>query len=165
MAVDTETDGLNPMSAKLVGVSMALAPGKACYIPLGHGANNKDLLSEKPKQIEIATALQMLKPLLEDPAVLKIGQNIKYDISIFCGHDIRVAPIDDTMLLSFVLEAGQHNHGMDELSELHLGHTPIPIKDLIGSGKGNSRLTRRRSTRRRATRRKTPTSRCGCGNG
>ncbi len=136
VAVDTETDGLNPMSAKLVGVSLALAPGKACYIPLGHGANNKDLLSEKPKQIELATALQMLKPLLEDPSVLKIGQNIKYDISIFCGHDIRVAPIDDTMLLSFVLEAGQHNHGMDELSELHLGHTPIPIKDLIGSGKG-----------------------------
>ncbi len=79
--------------------------------------------------------MQMLKPLLEDPAVLKIGQNIKYDISVFCGHDIRVAPIDDTMLLSFVLEAGQHNHGMDELSELHLGHTPIPIKELIGSGK------------------------------
>jgi len=136
VAIDTETDGLNPVSAKLVGVSMALAPGKACYIPLGHGAGKTDLLSgEKPKQIETATAMQMLKPLLEDPSVLKIGQNIKYDISIFCAHDIRVAPIDDTMLLSFVLEAGQHNHGMDELSELHLGHKPIPIKELIGTGK------------------------------
>ena len=136
VAIDTETDGLNPVSAKLVGVSMALAPGKACYIPLGHGAGKTDLLSgKKPKQIETATAMQMLKPLLEDPSVLKIGQNIKYDISIFCAHDIRVAPIDDTMLLSFVLEAGQHNHGMDELSELHLGHKPIPIKELIGTGK------------------------------
>ena len=136
VAVDTETDGLNPVSANLVGVSLALAPGKACYIPLGHGAGKTDLLSgEKPKQIEMATAVQMLKPLLEDPSVLKIGQNIKYDISVFCAHDIRVAPIDDTMLLSFVLEAGQHNHGMDELSELHLGHTPIPIKELIGTGK------------------------------
>ena len=136
VAVDTETDGLNPMTAKLAGVSMALAPGKACYIPLGHGAGKTDLLSgEKPKQIEMATAIELLKPLLEDPAVLKIGQNIKYDMSIFCAFDIRVGPIDDTMLLSFVLEAGQHNHGMDELSELHLGHTPIPIKELIGSGK------------------------------
>ncbi len=136
VAIDSETDGLNPVSAKLVGVSMALAPGKACYIPLGHGAGKTDLLSgEKPKQIETAMAMQMLKPLLEDPSVLKIGQNIKYDISIFCAHEIRVAPIDDTMLLSFVLEAGQHNHGMDELSELHLGHKPIPIKDLIGTGK------------------------------
>ncbi len=136
VAVDTETDGLNPMSAKLVGVSLALAPGKACYIPLGHGAGKTDLLSgDKPKQIEMGTAIELLKPLLEDPSVLKIGQNIKYDISMFCAFDIRVAPIDDTMLLSFVLEAGQHNHGMDELSELHLGHTPVPIKELIGTGK------------------------------
>ncbi len=136
VAVDTETDGLDPMSAHLVGVSLALAPGKACYIPLAHGANKIDLLSEeRPKQIEMGVAIELLKPLLEDPSVLKIGQNIKYDISIFRGHDIEVAPIDDTMLLSFVLEAGQHNHGMDELSQLHLGHTPVPIKELIGSGK------------------------------
>jgi DNA polymerase I len=139
VAVDTETDGLNPVSAKLVGVSLALAPNKACYIPLGHGAKADLLSGDKPKQIELAVAMEMLKPLLEDPAVLKIGQNIKYDISVFCGHDIRVAPIDDTMLLSFVLSAGANNHGMDELSELHLGHTPIPIKELIGSGK--SQLT------------------------
>ncbi len=136
VAVDTETDGLNPVSAKLVGVSMALSPGVACYIPLAHGAGKTDLLSgEKPKQVDLDTAIEMLKPLLEDPAVLKIGQNIKYDMSVFCGHDIRVAPIDDTMLLSFVLSAGANNHGMDELSELHLGHKPIPIKELIGTGK------------------------------
>ena len=136
VAVDTETDGLNPMTAALVGVSMALEPGRACYIPLAHGANKTDLLSEeRTPQIEMATAIGLLKPLLEDPSVLKIGQNIKYDISIFRRHDIEVAPIDDTMLLSFVLEAGQHNHGMDELSELILGHVPIPIKELIGSGK------------------------------
>jgi DNA polymerase-1 len=136
VAVDTETDGLDPMAAALVGVSLALAPGLACYIPLAHGAKTTDLLSgEKPEQIDIGTAIDLLKPMLEDPAVLKIGQNIKYDMSIFAGHGIAVGPIDDTMLLSFVLEAGQHNHGMDELSELHLGHTPIPIKELIGSGK------------------------------
>jgi len=136
VAVDTETDGLNPMSASLVGVSMALEPGRACYIPLAHGANKIDLLSEeRTPQIEMATAIGLLKPLLEDPSVLKIGQNIKYDISIFRRQDIEVAPIDDTMLLSFVLEAGQHNHGMDELSELLLGHAPIPIKELIGTGK------------------------------
>ncbi len=136
VAVDTETDGFNPVSASLVGVSMALHAGKACYIPLGHGAKKLDLLSEgRPEQIDMATAIDLLKPLLEDASVLKIGQNIKYDISIFRGHGVEVAPIDDTMLLSFVLEAGQHNHGMDELSELHLGHTPVPIKDLIGAGK------------------------------
>jgi DNA polymerase I len=135
VAVDTETDGLNPISAQLVGVSMALAPGKACYIPLNHGSKGDLLSGERPKQIEMGAAMELLKPLLEDPAVLKIGQNIKYDISIFAGHDIRVAPIDDTMLLSFVLSAGANNHGMDELSALHLGHTPIPIKELIGSGK------------------------------
>ena len=136
VAVDTETDGLNPVSAKLVGVSLALAPGKACYVPLAHGANKTDLLSgEKPPQIDLAHAMEMLKPMLEDPAVLKIGQNIKYDISLLCAHNIRVAPIDDTMLLSFVLEAGKHNHGMDELSELHLGHKPIAFKDVAGTGK------------------------------
>jgi DNA polymerase-1 len=150
-AVDTETDGLDPMTARLAGVSMALAPGKACYIPLGHGANKTDLLSgDKPVQIDMSTALELLKPLLEDPAVLKIGQNIKYDMSIFCGLGIDVGPIDDTMLLSFVLEAGQHNHGMDELSELHLGHTPIPIKELIGSGK--SQITFDQTPLEKATR-------------
>jgi DNA polymerase-1 len=135
VAVDTETDGLNPVSAALVGVSMALAPGRACYIPLGHGAKADLLTGERPKQIALAKAVELLKPLLEDPSVLKIGQNIKYDIGVFSRQGIDVRPIDDTMLMSFVLEAGQHNHGMDELSQLHLGHTPVPIKELIGVGK------------------------------
>ncbi|HVY87861.1 MAG TPA: DNA polymerase I, partial [Hyphomonadaceae bacterium] len=135
VAVDTETDGLNPVSAQLVGISLALAPGKACYIPVGHGSKGDLLSGEKPKQIERGKAVEMLKPLLEDPSVLKIGQNIKYDMSVFRGLGVEVAPIDDTMLLSFVLSAGANNHGMDELSEIHLGHKPIPIKELIGSGK------------------------------
>ncbi len=135
VAVDTETDGVNAALAKLVGVSLALGPNKACYIPLAHGTKGDLLSGERPQQIEMHDALAMLKPMLEDPAVLKIGQNIKYDLSIFGNHGITVGPIDDTMLMSFVLEAGQHNHGMDELSELHFGHKPISYKDVTGSGK------------------------------
>jgi DNA polymerase-1 len=141
VAFDTETDGLNAVSARLVGVSLALAPNRACYVPLGHGDSAKaDLLTEtRPEQIPLEDAVATLKPMLEDPAVLKIGQNIKYDISVLGRHGVAVAPIDDTMLMSFVLEAGQHNHGMDELSELHFGHKPIAFKDVTGSGK--SQLT------------------------
>jgi DNA polymerase-1 len=135
VAVDTETDSLNSAGAKLVGFSLALAPNKACYVPLAHGGKGDLLAGERPQQIEMHDALAAIKPLLEDPAVLKIGQNIKYDICVFASHGIDVAPIDDTMLLSFVLEAGQHNHGMDELSELHFGHKPIPFKEVTGTGK------------------------------
>jgi DNA polymerase-1 len=137
VAVDTETTSLQIASADLVGISLALAPGKACYIPVGHGMGGGDLLDghDRPKQIPRAEALAALKPLLENPAILKIGQNIKYDISIFARYDIRVAPIDDTMLISYVLEGGAHGHGMDELSELHLGHTPIPFSQVTGTGK------------------------------
>jgi DNA polymerase-1 len=138
VAVDTETTSLQIVSAELVGVSLALKPGKACYIPVGHGdAGGSDLLDtqERPRQIPRAQALAALKPMLEDPSVLKIGQNIKYDISIFARHDITVAPIDDTMLISYVLEGGAHGHGMDELSELHLGHKPIPFSEVAGTGK------------------------------
>ncbi len=139
VAVDTETTSLQIVSADLVGVSLALAPGQACYIPVGHGdAGGGDLLDtqERPKQIPRVAALAALKPLLEDPSVLKIGQNIKYDLSIFARHSITVAPIDDTMLISYVLEGGAHGHGMDELSQLHLGHTPIPFSEVAGNGKG-----------------------------
>ncbi len=133
VAVDTETDMLDSVRAELVGVSLAIAPGKACYIPLGHVGDG--LLSETPKQMAKADALARLKPLLEDPAVLKIGQNIKYDLVMFRRNGIAVAPIDDTMLLSFALDAGKNGHGMDELSELHLGHKPIAFKDVCGVGK------------------------------
>ncbi|HWT99612.1 MAG TPA: DNA polymerase I, partial [Terriglobales bacterium] len=137
VAVDTETTSLQIASADLVGISLALAPGKACYIPVGHGMGDGDLLGghDRPQQIPLAEALAALKPLLENPAVLKIGQNIKYDICIFARQGINVAPIDDTMLISYVLEGGAHGHGMDELSELHLGHTPIPFSQVAGTGK------------------------------
>jgi DNA polymerase-1 len=140
VAVDTETDALNSVSGGLVGVSLALAPGEACYIPLGHvdpdAKGDGDMFgADPPRQVKMKEALKLLKPMLEDAAVLKIGQNIKYDLSVFAQHGIRVAPIDDTMLISFVLNAGIHGHGMDELSERYLGHVPISFKDVAGTGK------------------------------
>ncbi|MFC3228021.1 DNA polymerase I [Marinibaculum pumilum] len=135
VAVDTETTDLSPRRARLCGVSLAVEPGEACYIPLGH-VSAGDLADDPtpPKQIPEAEALAALKPLLEDPAVLKVGQNIKYDMVMFLKAGIRVAPIDDTMLLSYTADPG-HGHGMDELSELHLGHRPIPYAEVCGKGK------------------------------
>jgi DNA polymerase-1 len=137
LAVDTETDALDSMQANLVGVSLATAPGKACYIPLGHKASGGGLFGGDavPGQIDVKAALARLKPLLEDPAVLKIGQNLKYDIEVLARNGIAVAPIDDTMLISYALESGDVGHGMDELSDRHLGHKPISFKDVAGSGK------------------------------
>ena len=137
IAVDTETDSLDSMQANLVGVSLATAPAKACYIPIGHKAAGGGLFGGDlvDGQIKLDDAITALKPLLEDPSILKIGQNLKYDIEVLACHDIHVAPIDDTMLISYVLEAGDVGHGMDELSERHLGHKPIAFKDVAGSGK------------------------------
>ena len=139
VAVDTETTSVQPMLAGLVGVSLAIEPGKACYIPIGHtgsgGAGTLDLDGDRPQQLDKRAVLSRLKPLLEDPGVLKIGQNIKYDAVMFAKEGIAVAPIDDTMLISYVLEGGAHGHGMDELSELHLGHKTIKFADVAGSGK------------------------------
>jgi len=141
VAVDTETDALDSVGGGLVGVSLALSPGEACYIPLAHvdpdvAAGGGDMFgADPPRQIRMAEALKVLRPMLEDAAVLKIGQNIKYDLSVLARHGIRVAPIDDTMLISFALNAGIHNHGMDELSERYLGHRPISFKEVAGSGK------------------------------
>jgi len=142
---DTETDALSSSHAGLCGVSLAVAPGEACYVPLTHEAEPKaqsgglDFDGETPpeaiEQIPMDQALALLKPLLEDPAVLKVGQNIKYDLAVMARHGISVGPIDDTMLISYVLEGGLHGHGMDELSRLHLGHDPIPFKDVCGTGK------------------------------
>jgi DNA polymerase-1 len=125
------------MQAELVGVSLSIEPGHACYIPLAHRPADGDLMGEMPEQIPLADALAVLKPLLEDPAVMKVGQNLKYDMLLLARepYGIAVTPIDDTMLMSFVLDAGTHGHGMDDLAQLHLGHTTIPIKSLIGSGK------------------------------
>ena len=159
VAFDCETDALDAQNGGLVGVSLALLEGpwgnvnstkrRAAYLPLSHrkpgaeaqGALDlsgdggaKDAGDLLPGQIPLKTAIAKLKPLLEDPSVLKVGQNIKYDMCVFRQLGIEVAPVDDTMLLSFVLDAGQHNHGMDELAKLHLGQDTIKFSDVTGSG-------------------------------
>jgi DNA polymerase-1 len=132
VAVDTETDCIDCIVAKLVGVSLATAPNRACYIPLGHVGS--DLLSETPQQLSPEVALPKLKALLEDPAVLKIGHNLKYDWVMFAKAGISPAPYDDTLVMSFDLDAGRHGHGLDELAKLHFEHECIPFKQLCGSG-------------------------------
>ncbi|MFA7440875.1 MAG: DNA polymerase I [Sphingomonadaceae bacterium] len=136
---DTETTGLNAMTAELVGFSLATTPGQACYVPVAH-VSSDGLLSERQEQLDIADAIALVEPLLTDPAVLKIGQNIKYDMLIMAKYGVNVSPIDDTMLLSYALGGGLHGHGLDELSEKHLGHTPITFKDVAGSGKAQLRF-------------------------
>ncbi|WP_421696666.1 DNA polymerase I [Aestuariivirga sp.] len=137
IALDTETDSLDSMRANLVGVSLSLAPGKACYIPLQHKATGGGLFGGEllEGQIALADAVAVLKPLLEDPSILKIGQNLKYDMEVLKRHGLSVTPIDDTMLMSYVLESGDVGHGMDELALRHLTHKCIPFKDVAGSGK------------------------------
>ena len=137
VCVDTETTSLDPMQAGLCGVSLAVAPGEACYIPCGHRRGDGLQLDGNDAILQMAEAdvIARLKPLLEDPAVLKVGQNLKYDALIFLQRGIRLDPIDDTMLISYVLEGGLHGHGMDELSELHLSHTPIAFSEVAGKGK------------------------------
>ncbi len=139
VAVDTETTGLNEMTAALVGISLSVVPGEACYIPLAHLAEAGDDLFASDAmaegQMPLEEALTLLKPVLEDASVLKIGQNMKYDAKIFARYGVRVAPVDDTMLMSYATHGGLHNHGMDLLSERYLGHQPISIKTLLGTGK------------------------------
>ncbi|MEQ9158601.1 MAG: DNA polymerase I [Roseovarius sp.] len=142
VAIDTETTSLNEMQAALVGISLAVTPGEACYIPLRHTEGGSggadDLFNSETRaegQLDPDTVLAALKPILEDDAILKIGQNMKYDAKIFAQNGIAIAPIDDTMLMSYALNSGIHNHGMDTLSERYLSHVPIPIKDLLGTGK------------------------------
>jgi DNA polymerase I len=133
VAVDTETTGKNPMTAGLVGVSLALNPNLACYVPLGH--TGADLLSETPVQVDRSEALDRLKALFEDPAVLKIGHNLKYDLIVLGRCGIDVAPYDDTIVMSFDLDAGLHGHAMDELAATHLSHSCIAYKEVAGTGK------------------------------
>jgi len=140
LAVDTETTGLDAMVADLVGICLSTEPGKACYIPLGHvGEGEGDLLSsgnsEAPKQIALEEALDLLRPVLADPSVLKVGQNLKYDMLILGRLNVPVTPIDDTMLLSFCVDGGSHGHGMDELADLHLGLKTIKFEEVCGKGK------------------------------
>ena len=138
VAVDTETSSLNAMQADLVGVSLALGSNDACYIPLAHGGT--DMFDEKPEQVPLGDALAALRPMLEDDSVTKIFQNGKYDLNVLARYDVEVAPVEDTMVISFDLDAGRGEgmgggHGMDELSERHLGHTPLAFKEVCGTGK------------------------------
>lgn len=138
VAVDTETTSLDEMQADLVGISLSVDAGKACYIPVGHTTGGGDLFGATARaegQLPLAEVLAALKPLLEDPAILKIGQNMKYDWKILARLGIRITPFDDTLLMSYAMHAGLHNHGMDELSDRYLGYQPISIKTLLGSGK------------------------------
>ena len=147
VAVDTETSSLDSMQAELVGLSLSVKGGSACYVPLAHVAPGGDADGEldlgddavskaaAPKQIDFATAILLLKPMLEDPGVLKVGQNIKYDMQVMARYGVEIFPVDDTMLLSYVLEAGLHGHGLDELAMLHLGHTNIKYSEVAGTGK------------------------------
>ncbi|OJU27246.1 MAG: DNA polymerase I [Alphaproteobacteria bacterium 64-6] len=134
VAFDTETTGLDAMTADLVGFSLATEPGKACYVPLGHTTGNADLFGDGglvEGQMDKRAALEVLKPLLEDPGILKIGQNLKYDCLVMRRHGIRITSIDDTMLISYALDAGKGLQGMDALSERHLGHTPLAFTQVI----------------------------------
>jgi DNA polymerase-1 len=133
IAIDTETTAKDPMLAELVGVSLALAPNRACYVPVAHGGT--DMFAERPAQLSRDTVLARLKPLFEDPSVLKIGHNLKYDMIVLGRLGVDVAPFDDTIVMSFDLDAGLHGHGMDELAQTHLSHSCIAYKDVVGTGK------------------------------
>ena len=144
VAVDTETDGLNPLQARMVGISLSIEPGSGCYIPLRHtgGAQqgalelgDDETAQDAPPQIPVEEAIQILTPLLENPGVLKIGHNIKFDTHVFAQEGINLTPVDDTMVISYVLEGSQHGHGMNELSDLHLDHKTIPFSEVCGTGK------------------------------
>ncbi len=139
VAIDTETTSLNEMRAELVGISLCIEAGQACYIPLQHKDGQSDDLfgtsALAEGQLSLEQVLNALKPVLADPAVIKIGQNMKYDAKIFSRYGVDIAPIDDTMLISYALHGGLHGHGMDALSARYLSHEPIPIKSLLGTGK------------------------------
>ena len=135
VAIDTETDCIDCIVAKLAGISLATAPGQACYIPVGH--SGVDMFSEAPDQLSLDLVVERLKPLLTDPAVLKIGHNLKYDLTMLHKHGIEMAPIDDTMLMSFDLDAGRTigGHGLDELAKTYFEHECISFKSMVGTGK------------------------------
>ena len=125
IAVDTETSSLNPLETDLVGISFSYGPNKACYIPIAH----------KEKSLKQETVLKKIKPLLEDPSIKKVGQNIKFDFIVLKQHGVEINSFEDTMLISYTLDAGVNRHSMDTLSEIHLGHKTISFKELVGTGK------------------------------
>ncbi|WWT17329.1 DNA polymerase I [Pararoseomonas sp. SCSIO 73927] len=137
MALDTETSSLDALNASLVGVCMAHAPGVAAYLPLRHEGG--DMLTPAPEQVPFDQAMAVLRPLLADPSVLKVLHNAKYDLEVL-GRDVngglQVSPVDDTMLISYSMDAGRHGHGMDELSRRHLSHQPVTYDEITGTGRG-----------------------------
>ena len=147
LAIDTETTSLDESRADLVGISLCVQPGHACYVPLGHrlpepasvlqtsGDQASSPQREPLEQIPLDAALDLLRPLFADPSVLKIGHNLKYDMVVLRRYDVVVSPLDDTMLMSYILDGGSHGHGMDELAARHLDHRTIPFKDVTGTGK------------------------------
>ncbi|MCX7308659.1 MAG: DNA polymerase I [Afipia sp.] len=139
LAVDTETTSLDPMQAELCGISLALSPNEACYVPLIHkqGGDGAGLFAGgvAPDQLKTADAIKAIKALLEDESILKVGQNLKFDALVFAQHGIALHCIDDTMLMSYILDAGRESHGMDAMSERYLGHVPVAFSDVAGTGK------------------------------
>ncbi len=150
VAFDTETTSLDAMRAELVGFSLSVVSGSACYVPVGHkppktqasldlGDSGETAEAGEanggPRQIELKKAIKLLKPMLQDPSVLKVGHNIKYDAMVLARYGVEIAPVDDTLVLSHVLDAGLHGHGMDELATLHLSHTNIKFSEVAGSGR------------------------------
>ena len=138
VAFDTETTSLNEMRAELVGVSLSVEPGRACYVPLAHvtpGALELERAVQRPEQVPFKDAIASLKAMLEDPSILKIGHNIKYDAVVMKNYGVEIAPVDDTMVLSYVCDAGRHRHNMDDLAQRHLEHTNIKFAEVAGKGK------------------------------
>ena len=147
VAIDVETSSPDPLQGDLIGVSLAVTPGEACYIPIGHRTGENDLFDGAglaPDQLKEAEAIALLKPLLEQPGVLKIGHDVKFDLHVFALRGVSVAPIDDAMLLSYTLDAGAtgDDHSLLTLSERFLGHKPIPLSDVAGSGRNFLGLAR-----------------------
>ncbi len=142
---DTETDSLDALKATLVGLSIAVAPGKACYVPLRHEGSGDLMGAGRPEQLDAEAALAELRPLLEDPSVLKVLHNAKYDLEVLCRSEngrIAVAPVDDSMMISYAMDAGRHGQGMDELAQLHLGHAPISYDSVTGTGRARIPFSR-----------------------
>ena len=139
VALDTETSSLDPLQADLVGIAFCTAPGEACYLPLAHrGQAGSDLFTDDvpvPGQLDATDALDVLKPLFEDPGVLKILHNAKFDLQVLAQRGIALAPVEDTLLMSYVLDAGRTDHGMDVLSEKFFGHKPIQFGAVAGTGR------------------------------
>jgi len=140
VAIETMTRAPEETLAELAGIALAVGPGRACYVPLGHRAAASQgsldfAAAEFPPQAPLPEALARLKPLLEDPSVLKIGHNVKYPIHVLVRYGVAMAPVDCTMLMSYALDGVQHGHGLDELASLHLGHEMVKYRDVCGSGK------------------------------